>query len=768
MKETIELLEVNKIIDQIKGYCASSLGKDAFLSLTINDDQEELEETFVLTHEAMNMIVKLGRLPLGGLHDIEYPLAKAKRDGTLSPEELYNVALHLECVQSVKKYIQSYELEAPKIKDLGDALEDNARLLQEIQRCILPDLTISDHASDALYKIRKQIKQLESSVRHEMESIVKSSKDMLSIDQMTTKNERLVLPVKSGYKNQVKGLIHAYSATGQTTYIEPDSILSINNQIGMLKVEEREEIERILQYLSSLVKSIHIQLGFNQDILGSLDFIFAKGMFGYHFDCCIPQLKDSYQTLLLKEARHPLIDQKKVISNTIELSEHRMLLISGSNTGGKTVTLKTAGLLSYLALCGIPIPCSEAIVPMFDDIFVDIGDEQSITQSLSTFSSHMSRMIQILSEATSRSLVVLDEIGSGTDPREGESLAEAILTAFLDKGNMTLASTHFGKLKTFAGNRDDIRLASVTFDLERMRPTYKLNLDTVGQSYAIEISSLLGLPLSVLEHAKELKENAQSDQEKLMEKLAQQEELLNQKEEDILAQQKEVEKLKKQYNHHLHQIDQEKTKILDQAQSDAKKIVNDTKDEVSKIMEDLNQQSLKPHIAIAKKKELENLITNEDTLEQQTHELKIGDHVKMIKMNREGDIVDIQKNGTLVIDMMGLQVKLHENEVVFMHGKTKTKVKKVRSAARPTVKKTGTYELNIIGKRYEEAMDEVEKFLDDALVLNYPHVRIIHGMGTGALRKGVKQTIKKNRHVVSSRDGGPNEGGLGATLVYFE
>ncbi|WP_317316637.1 endonuclease MutS2 [Longibaculum muris] len=768
MKTIYETLEMNEIQRQVQTYCASSLGKKRVSEMVLFDDIDDLNEALDKVEEAMKLINLQGRLPLGGLSDISLLLEKANRDGTLQGDELLKVAHHLECLQSVKNYFQSSELKTHYLQELANGLVDNPHLLQEIGRCILPDGTMSDQASSTLSHLRKQMRQIQSQIRHKMDSLVKESKDMLSIDQITTKNDRLVLPVKSGYKGQIQGLIHAQSATGQTTYIEPEVVVSMNNQLSLCQVAEREEIERILYALSQMVKGHYYHFHFNLEILEELDFVFAKGQYGYIHQCCRPQMSLQDQ-LILKEGRHPLIDEKKVVANTVILKDHRMLLISGSNTGGKTVTLKMTGLLSFMALCGMAIPCLEATIPLFDQIYVDLGDEQSIEQSLSTFSSHMMKIIDILKSATHHSLVILDEIGSGTDPQEGASLAEAILSRFIEMGPFVLASTHYGKLKTFAKEHPEILMASVSFDLEAMRPTYQLKLDSVGQSYAIEIAQLLGLDDALVNKAKILKAEAMSEHEKLMEALEKKQEQLDLKEAELKQLMLTNQKLEKQYQHQLHQLEMQKDQWLKKAKDEANQLLEEAKENIDMIVETLNASSLKQHEIIQAKHDLDEMkFIEKAAVQKQDHDLQVGDHVLVSKMNREGDIVEILKNHMIMVSLSGLNVKLHEDEVVFMHPKTKVKKVKKASVKKTTVAKTGTYEINIIGKRYEEAMALTDKFLDDALVLGYPHVRIVHGMGTGVLRKGVRKMLEKNKHVVSYRDGGPNEGGLGATLVYFE
>lgn len=769
MKTVYETLEMNKIQEQLMSMSASSLGKEKIKSLQILNDEDELNESLDKVDEAMRYIKYQGRIPLGGLSDISLCLKKANRDGRLLGSELVQIQAHLECVINVQNYFHHSEIELKFLKELCDGLVSQPHLLEEIRRCIAMDGSVNDHASPQLYHIRQQIKNLQIQMRSKMEHLVKESRDYLSIDQMTSRNNRLVLPVQAHYKNQIQGLVHAQSATGQTVYIEPAEVVTINNQLSIYESQEAEEIERILYQLSQLVKNHYYHFYFNLELLAELDFVFAKAQFGVYYHCVRPVIKENGDVLSLLEARHPCINQEKVVANDIVLNKHRVLLITGSNTGGKTVTLKTAGLLSFMALCGLPVSAREAEIPLFDQIYVDLGDEQSIEQSLSTFSSHMMKIIDILHHATASSLVILDEIGSGTDPQEGESLAEAILSRFIELQSFVLTSTHYGRLKTFAKEHSEILMAAVDFDLEKMKPTYHLKLDSVGQSYAIEIANLLGLDEYIVENARKIKNESMSEHEKLIETLQFKETLLEQQEKELIQLQESALQMQKKYENLIHQFDHQKNQMLQKAKDQANAIVEKAKEDVQDILETMKQSTMKQHEIIQTKHDLEQLkYIEKEIVHKQQHHLQVGDHVRVIKMNREGDIVEVLKNHLIMVSLAGLNVKLHEDEVLFLHPQTKIKKIEKAKVKKSTISKTGTYELNIIGKRYEEAMAMVDKFLDDAIVLGYPHVRIVHGMGTGALRKGVRKILDKNKQVVSYRDGGPNEGGLGATLAYFE
>lgn len=766
MKDNYQTLEFAMIQEIIANSCVTDLAKKQAFALSAFTDEEDLHEELKRTDEAMTIHRLLGRLPLSPMSDITRSLKKAQMDGVLQCEELYEINHILNNVVSLKQYFSSYEGDIAALKDQVEGLTGDDSLSQEILRCIMPDMSVSDHASEALYRIRKQMRSLEMHIRSSMEGYLKNAGDALSLDSLSTKNDRLVLAVKSSHKGEFKGLIHSTSASGQTFFIEPENVVVMNNELNELKSDEQEEINRILLMLSQRVKQDHYILKFDQELLSQIDFLFGKARFGCDYDGVIPEVTDTF-VLSLKQARHPLIDQQSVIANDIVLDKN-MLLITGSNTGGKTVAMKTAGLLSLMALSGLPVPAVSAHVPFFDEIYVDVGDEQSIEQSLSTYSSHMKRQIAITREAGSRSLVLIDEIGSGTDPQEGAALAKAIIEALLKKKCMIIASTHYGELKTFGKSHEEIALASVGFDMETMKPTYQLKLNSVGSSYAFEIARSLGLDEAIIDRGLAYKEESISAEEKLMEKLTKQEEELNDRQAELETLLMENKRNEERLERRLAQAEKQKQQILDDAQEKANNLLEESKQMIQAIADDMRKNGeIKDHHIIEAKHELDQLkILKEEDKKIQEHIFETGDHVRVDAMNREGDVVEILKNHQLLISINGMNVKLKDHEITFMHPLTKQKKKK--TSTRSAVKKTGSYEVNVIGMRYQEAMDTVDKFLDDAVVMGYPSVRIIHGMGTGVLRNGIRKMLDRNKFVSSYRDGGPNEGGLGATLVYFE
>lgn len=759
-------LEFSKILDQVAMYAHSSLATKRVLDLTAYKDLDELHDEIKRTNEAMDIARLLGRLPINAMDDISGAIKLAKTDAILSPEELYAIYHVLDNVSHLKSYFASYEGEIIALRDYVTTLEGDEHLKSEIERCILPDFSIADDASAALLKIRKSMRSLTSSIRKTMESYLKTSGDALSLDNLTSRNDRLVLAVKSDHRSEIKGLVHATSASGQTFYIEPERVVTMNNELNDLRADEQEEIRRILKTLSRYVKRIAISLSYDLELVTVLDFIFAKAEYGNFIDGMMPDVVQN-GNLSLHQARHPLIDPEKVVANDIILKQ-KVLMITGSNTGGKTVTLKTAGLLSLMAEAGLPVSATKATIPFFDEIYVDMGDDQSIAESLSTYSSHVKKQIQYLHLASKHSLVLIDEIGSGTDPQEGSALAKAMIDAFIQKGCTLIITTHYGSLKNYGQAHDDIALASVGFNIETMKPTYKLKLDTIGSSYAFEIAENLGMDEAIIKKALAYQQEDENETERLAKKLVIKEAELSEKEEYLTKTLAQAQADKQSYEKKLAGIEKQREATLEQAKKASNALLDDAKKMIDEIIKEVREKdNIKDHEVLNAKHMLDDLKhEKKQKVKVQNHTFVVGDHVKIDSMNREGDISEVLKNHQVTVLVSGLAIKLKDTDITFLH--PKTKVQKVKSGGRPKMKKTGHYEVNIIGMRYQEAMDTVDKFIDDAIVLGYPSVRIIHGMGTGVLRNGVRKMLKTNKNVKAFRDGGPNEGGLGATVVDLE
>ena len=759
-------LEFSKILDQVAMYAHSSLATKRVLDLTAYKDLDELHDEIKRTNEAMDIARLLGRLPINAMDDISGAIKLAKTDAILSPEELYAIYHVLDNVSHLKSYFASYEGEIVALRDYVTTLEGDEHLKSEIERCILPDFSIADDASAALLKIRKSMRSLTSSIRKTMESYLKTSGDALSLDNLTSRNDRLVLAVKSDHRSEIKGLVHATSASGQTFYIEPERVVTMNNELNDLRADEQEEIRRILKTLSRYVKRIAISLSYDLELVTVLDFIFAKAEYGNFIDGMMPDVVQN-GNLSLHQARHPLIDPEKVVANDIILKQ-KVLMITGSNTGGKTVTLKTAGLLSLMAEAGLPVSATKATIPFFDEIYVDMGDDQSIAESLSTYSSHVKKQIQYLHLASKHSLVLIDEIGSGTDPQEGSALAKAMIDAFIQKGCTLIITTHYGSLKNYGQAHDDIALSSVGFNIETMKPTYKLKLDTIGSSYAFEIAENLGMDEAIIKKALAYQQEDENETERLAKKLAIKEAELSEKEEYLTKTLAQAQADKQSYEKKLAGIERQREATLEQAKKASNALLDDAKKMIDEIVKEVREKdNIKDHEVLNAKHMLDDLKhEKKQKVKVQNHTFVVGDHVKIDSMNREGDISEVLKNHQVTVLVSGLAIKLKDTDITFLH--PKTKVQKVKSGGRPKMKKTGHYEVNIIGMRYQEAMDTVDKFIDDAIVLGYPSVRIVHGMGTGVLRNGVRKMLKTNKNVKTFRDGGPNEGGLGATVVDLE
>lgn len=759
-------LEFSKILDQVALYAHSSLATKRILDLNAYQDLDELHDEIKRTHEAMDIARILGRLPLNAMEDISNAIKLAKTDAILSCEELYAIYHVLDNVAHLKSYFNSYEGDIIALRDYVTTLEGDEHLKSEIDRCILPDFSIADDASAALLKIRKSMRSLTSSIRKTMESYLKTSGDALSLDNLTSRNDRLVLAVKSDHRSEFKGLVHATSASGQTFYIEPERVVTMNNELNDLRADEQEEIRRILKTLSRYVKRIATSLSYDLELVTVLDFIFAKAEYGNFIDGIMPDVVQK-GNLSLHQARHPLIDPEKVVANDIILKQ-KVLMITGSNTGGKTVTLKTAGLLSLMAEAGLPVSATKASIPFFDEIYVDMGDDQSIAESLSTYSSHVKKQIQYLHLASKHSLVLIDEIGSGTDPQEGSALAKAMIDAFIEKGCTLIITTHYGSLKNYGQAHDDIALASVGFNIETMKPTYKLKLDTIGSSYAFEIAENLGMDEAIIKRALAYQQEDETETERLAKKLAIKEAELNEKEDYLTNTLAKAEADKNSYEKKLAGIERQREAALAQAEKASNALLDDAKKMIDEIVKEVREKdNIKDHEVLNAKHMLDDLKhEKKQKVKVQNHTFVVGDHVKIDSMNREGDISEVLKNHQVTVLVSGLAIKLKDTEITFLH--PKTKVQKVKSGGRPKMKKTGHYEVNVIGMRYQEAMDTVDKFIDDAIVLGYPSVRIVHGMGTGVLRNGIRKMLKTNKNVKAFRDGGPNEGGLGATVVDLE
>ena len=592
---------------------------------------------------------------------------------------------------------------------------------------------------------------------------------------VTIRNERYVVPVRADYKNTFGGTIHDQSSSGNTYFMEPKEVVDLNNKLQEWHVEERREIERILRELTEEVKKFVDLLSLNVELLGEIDFMFAKGKYARLINGTRPKI-NTKGIIRLVAARHPLIDQKSVVANDIELGdEYTTIVITGPNTGGKTVTLKTVGLLTLMAQAGLLIPAHESSqLAIFDHVFADIGDEQSIEQSLSTFSSHMTNIVKIMERLTVNSLILFDELGAGTDPKEGASLAISILNYVKVRGARTIATSHYPELKAYAYEQDDVINASVEFNVETLSPTYRLLVGVPGRSNAFEISKRLGLKEAILNQARSYVESERTEMTDLITKLEDRGLQLDQEIQHLQQQNTLVEEMKKEYEQKLAKFEAEREKVLEDIKKEAFESVRQAKEEAEQIVMDLRQAKKMADLSM-KDHELTEKLTSLKKAEakqaeqfkkkaQNKQPLKPGDEVMVLSLNRQGELIEQTKNGEWMVQLGMMKVNIKPEDLQYLRKSVQKKETKKGQMVHKRNSHVGI-QLDLRGERYEDAMLMLDKYFDDVLLAGYQTITIIHGHGTGALRQGVHKYLKQNKHVASFRFGGAGEGGTGATVV---
>lgn len=766
MKE-YEALELEIVKQQIASHCCFSLGRQFLMDVQPSFDYLWVKRELQRSKEALDLVIRYGNMPFLGLFDVSESVQDARRDVTLRAFELRRIAQQSHAVKAIHSYMKSSEAQTPYIDELVASFEDTLKVTKEIEACINANDEVMDHASAKLGSLRKSIRFCEGDISKEVQRFISAHASSLMDTITTTRNDRICVLMKVSEKNSVRGFIHGESASGQTAYVEPESLLQLNNKLQSLKSQEKEEIERILFTLSQLVKSYANIILANQDTFALLDMTFAKASWAWKVDGCIAQLEEKGTHLLFEHARHPLIDPKTVVANTYEIREpYRSLLITGSNTGGKTVTLKTIGLFACMTQCGLPVCASSAKMPFFQQIFVDIGDDQSIQESLSTFSSHVSKLANICDHVSNASLVLLDELGSGTDPKEGESLAVAVLEELRQHHAYVIATTHYSALKNYAKQSDDILISSVEFDVESMRPTYRYQEGISGTSNALAIARRYHMKESVLQRAQEIKDAQTSEEDRLMEKLEKEMNLYQQKKEKMEAGLADVQRLRKELLIQKEKFEKEKETALLDLQETYMQEMEETKAKADAIVQELKSLSadVKPHVVTKLKHDMDALDhqPQEEEAPLAAHEFAVGDYVCLHKLNYYGDIIEINKDKVTVM-VAGMRMNTKKSDLTLA---TKPKAKKKEKGySKVTSKASFSMELNVIGMTVQEAIPVIDKYLDNAILAKVYSVRLIHGVGTGALRKGVHTYLKKHPKVEDFRMGGQGEGGLGATVV---
>jgi DNA mismatch repair protein MutS2 len=785
MKERVlKVLEFTKVRDQLLDHAASSLGKQKIKDLVPSTDFEEVVRLQAETDEAATVLRIKGHAPLSGIHDIRGHIKRSVIGSVLSPHELVQTASTIQTSRRMKRFIEEIaeeRTEIPILEEQVGQIIPLTNLEQTIKQAIDESGEVLDGASELLRSLRHQLRSNEARVREKLESMIRSSsaQKMLSDAIITIRNDRFVIPVKQEYRGHYGGIIHDQSSSGQTLFIEPQVIVQLNNQLQDIRVKEQLEIERILSELSANVAEHSNELQVIVEVMANLDFIFAKARYGKKIKASMPTMNNEGRISLYK-ARHPLIPIDEVVANDIMLGkEYTTIVITGPNTGGKTVTLKTLGLCTLMAQAGLQVPALDGSeLAVFDAVYADIGDEQSIEQSLSTFSSHMVNIVDILNSVDFNSLVLFDELGAGTDPQEGAALAISILDEVHRRGARVVATTHYPELKAYGYNREGVLNASVEFDVETLSPTYKLLLGVPGRSNAFEISKRLGLNERVIESARSHVSEDSNQIDKMiasLEESKRQAEIEQQEARDYL---KQAEKLHKDLQKQMMEFYDKKDTMLEKAAEKAEEIVDEAKKEAETVIRDLRKMrtekhaDIKEHELIEAKRRLEAAAPEVKKSEQRInkkskkHQYTPGDEVKVLTFNSNGTLLEKVSDNEWQVQIGILKMKVKEKDLEYIDSpkQVETKPMAIVKGRDSNVK----LELDLRGERYENALLRVEKYIDDALLANYPRVSIIHGKGTGALRQGVQEYLRNHRSVKKIRFGEAGEGGSGVTVVEFK
>lgn len=779
-KKVLKTLEFDKVLDLLLNCTQSLIGKKYTLAAEISSDISVVQNLIDETDEAYQFIVKKSLPAISNINDLEEDFRLLERGRFFTPRKLLEIFKILNSTRYLKSLISEDESENYKnIYSYLSLLIPDVSLEKDIEISIISEDEISDDASVELKKIRRMIKSKNDMIRDKLNQIISTS-DKLMDNIYTLRDGRYVVPVRAEFKNSFKGIVHDQSASGQTVFIEPMFIVDLNNDLKRLEIDEEEEIERILIEFSNRILNNLPAIKSNTNIIAKLDFIFSRGKLAIEMDANKPIINNG-GCINLKSARHPLIDKEKVVPIDISLGDtFNTLVITGPNTGGKTVTLKTVGLLTLMVQFGLLIPCYEnSTIAIFDEIFADIGDEQSIEQSLSTFSSHMKNIIDIINNATDNSLLLFDELGSGTDPEEGSGLSISILNYFLEKNIRTIATTHYSQLKMYAMSTENVQNAAVEFDVEKLEPTYKLIIGVSGKSNAFEISKKLGLDEKFILNAKKFISKDDISFDKLVSNVDNK----RREYENLLIENKKIqeynEKIKKEYEEKIQKFNQQKEKKIKKLQEyiensmyetekfckDAIKDINKAKSKQESIkLRNVADEILKKNDKLDKLKKLKKV----NNLNYFTEPLILGEEVKVLSLNENGYVQTLpDKNGNLQIKIGILKINSNINDIIRIEKIVDNSGEKTKNTTSKFIKSNKMYDMKIDVRGYntEDAIYEIDKFLDDSFIANLGEVTIIHGKGTGILRNNITEFLRKHRLVKTFSFGKYNEGGDGATVV---
>lgn len=789
--KAIETLEFQQIKNQLQHYLVSAAGKRELAELTPVNDRATIQQMLDETTDGADILRLEGGIPLPQLKNIEPQMKRLKVQANLNGTELAQITAVLQASMAIKNFfarMAAKKVQLRTIPDVVDQLTTIPTITKRLVQSIDPDGHVNDEASSHLHGVRQLIVKTENEIHQQMQHFTHGrNAKYLSDPIVTVRNNRYVIPVQVQYRNRFGGVVHDQSASGQTLYIEPASVVDYNNRLRQAQVEEHQAVLEVLAELSSLITPYRIDIAANAKILGHLDFINAKARLAKQMKASLPILSDKNQ-VILRKAKHPLIPANKVVANDIKLGgKQSAIIITGPNTGGKTITLKTLGLLQLMAQAGLFITAQEGSqVAVFDDIFTDIGDEQSLEQNLSTFSGHMDNVKAILGQITSHSLVLLDELGAGTDPKEGAALAMAILDYIGTKGSDVVITTHYPELKVYGYDRTDTINASMEFDQETLQPTYHLLLGIPGQSNGIEIANRLGLNSAIISEARSLVSDDSQDLNKMIGDLVEERKQAREENERLQKLVRENQQMKAELEQKLGRFNEQRDHLLDQARSQANHQVSQAKRKANQIIHHLRQMEVKQ--GQIKENELIDAqgalnalhqdnprLKNNSVLRRakQKHDFHVGDPVLVKSYGQQGELLSQRGHHKWEVQIGILRMEIDENDLEKIsksairqsQAEKEQKERRHTGAVHTIQTRRTSARLDLRGHRYEQAMSELSDFIDHALLNNLGTVTIIHGKGTGALRKGTQEYLQSNPRVKSFSYAAPNAGGDGATIV---
>lgn len=790
-QKALSSLEYPKIIERLTEKASSPMGKELCRKLQPSTDINKIRLMQTQTKDALTRLFQKGSVSFGSVKDIRGSLKRLEIGSSLGIMEILSVCALLENTSRVKAYSRGDRSDLPSdsLDSMFEQLAPLTPLSSEIRRCILSEDEISDDASPALRQVRRNMKVTNDRIHTQLSGLVNgNARTYLQDSVITMRNGRYCIPVKAEYKGQVPGMIHDQSSTGSTLFIEPMAVVKLNNDMRELELQEQKEIEIILAGLSEQIAEEREAIALNLELMVQLDFIFARAGLAMDMNGSEPVFNEEGR-VLLKKARHPLIPKKKVVPIDIRLGDDfDLLIITGPNTGGKTVSLKTVGLLTLMGQAGLHIPALDrSELALFHEIYADIGDEQSIEQSLSTFSSHMTNIVSFLEKADSRSLVLFDELGAGTDPTEGAALAISILSYLHDKGIRTMATTHYSELKVYALSTPGVENACCEFSVETLRPTYRLLIGIPGKSNAFAISSKLGLSDQIIERAKEQISEQDESFEDVLSSLEENRVTIENERLEIARYKEEIKTLKAQLESRQEKLDAQRDRILRQANEEAHKVLEEAKeyaDQTMKLFHKFQKNNVDTSAVERERQELrkrmnkaeKNMSDRQETKKPKklltAKDIRPGDSVKVLSMNLKGTVGSRpDSKGFLFVQMGIIRSKVHlsdlelvDEPVITTPSLQKTGAGKIRMSKSASV----STEINLLGRTVDEAIAELDKYLDDAYIAHLKSVRIVHGKGTGALRKGIHDYLRRQKHVSSFRLGEFGEGDAGVTIVDFK